>query len=179
MSIIELGALGELIAAVAVLITLIYLTLQLRQNTSIVRANAFQAWVAAENNPLNAVQQNDSVMKAVVDGLTGSNELTEYNWIQYGAWLQQMMLTVQATYYMHAAGAIPLDVYEAELDRALEIINLEYGKQWWEACARSQFSSDFVAVIESRKQSSVYRSWGFTPGVGFHSLEPSNEATSQ
>lgn len=172
MSILELGALGELIAAIAVLITLIFLIVQLRQNTSIVRANAFQAWVAASNVPLTAVQQNDSVMKAVVDGLTGSSELTEYNWIQYGAWLQQMMLTVQATYYMYAADSIPLDVYEAELDRALEIINLSSGKQWWEAGARSQFGSEFVATLESRKQSSVYRSWGFTPGIGFHPLDP-------
>ena len=47
MSIMELGALGEFVGSIAVVITLIYLALQLKQNTSSVRANAYQGWVAA------------------------------------------------------------------------------------------------------------------------------------
>ena len=35
MSILELGALGELVGAIAVVVTLIYLAIQLRQNTRI------------------------------------------------------------------------------------------------------------------------------------------------
>ena len=39
MSIAELGSLGELIGAVAVVLTLIFLTLQMRQNTKAIRAS--------------------------------------------------------------------------------------------------------------------------------------------
>ena len=37
MDIMELGAIGELVGGVAVLVTLVYLALQIRQNTSQVR----------------------------------------------------------------------------------------------------------------------------------------------
>ena len=43
MTIVELGALGEFIGAVAVLVTLIYLAVQLRQNTEAIRAQISQA----------------------------------------------------------------------------------------------------------------------------------------
>jgi hypothetical protein len=174
MTILELGALGEFIASMAVVITLVFLTIQMRQNTQIVKANALQAWVSAANTPLAAVQNNDSTMVAVVDGLTGSADLNKYNWVQYGAWLQQMMYAAQATYFMHTAGAIPKDVYEAELDRAAEIVTMPSGKQWWEAGARSQFAAEFVKAINTRKPTGAYHSWGFTEGVGFHPLSFDN-----
>lgn len=42
MSIAELGSLGEFIASIGVVVTLIFLTLQLRQNTKALRATSFQ-----------------------------------------------------------------------------------------------------------------------------------------
>jgi hypothetical protein len=40
MSIQELGSLGELVAAIATVFTLVYLALQIRENTKIVRSEA-------------------------------------------------------------------------------------------------------------------------------------------
>ena len=42
MTIQNLGSLGEFIAAIATLVTLVYLALQIRQNTKTVRSTAFQ-----------------------------------------------------------------------------------------------------------------------------------------
>ena len=42
MSVIELGALGEFVAAIGVLVTLIYLAVQIRQTKKVVMAQAFQ-----------------------------------------------------------------------------------------------------------------------------------------
>ena len=43
MDIMELGAIGELVGGLAVLVTLVYLALQVRQNTRSVRLTVFQA----------------------------------------------------------------------------------------------------------------------------------------
>ncbi len=63
-----LWSLGEFVGAIAVVATLIYLAIQLRQNTTSVKASAFQAWLGAINGPLAAVHQNDSVALAVSEG---------------------------------------------------------------------------------------------------------------
>ena len=42
-----LGNYGEFIGAIAIVITLIYLAVQLRQNTTSVRASAYQEWVTS------------------------------------------------------------------------------------------------------------------------------------
>ncbi|MCZ6460042.1 MAG: hypothetical protein O6766_11860, partial [Gammaproteobacteria bacterium] len=42
MSITELGALGEFLGSIGVLLTMVYLAVQIRQNTSTIRMNAEQ-----------------------------------------------------------------------------------------------------------------------------------------
>ena len=41
-----LGNYGEFVGAIAIVITLIYLAVQLKQNTATVKANAYQEWAA-------------------------------------------------------------------------------------------------------------------------------------
>ncbi len=50
MTIQDLGSLGELIAAVATVATLVYLALQIRQNTRVLRHAAERATVEDANN---------------------------------------------------------------------------------------------------------------------------------
>ena len=52
MNIMELGAIGELVGGVAVIASLAYVGLQIRQNTSAVRANSAQGFA----DSINAVQ---------------------------------------------------------------------------------------------------------------------------
>ncbi len=49
MDIMELGAVGELIGGLAVIVTLAYLAVQIRQNTSALRANAAQGFADSIN----------------------------------------------------------------------------------------------------------------------------------
>ena len=62
MSIMELGALGEFVAAVAVLVTLVYLTIQVRHARSEVRLTAQNARLQAiRDNWLNRSQNSELV----------------------------------------------------------------------------------------------------------------------
>ncbi len=71
MSIQDLGALGELIGSVAVLATLIYLTLQTRQNTMAIGAQLDAATVAANQNGLLAAATSHELMDALAEDSTG------------------------------------------------------------------------------------------------------------
>ena len=47
MTILEWGAVGELVGGAAVIVTLIYLAFQLRQNTKSLEASALAGWLSA------------------------------------------------------------------------------------------------------------------------------------
>lgn len=66
MSITELGALGEFVASFGVLATLVYLAIQMRQNTRAVRINTAQNRLAAMKGVTEELQQ--------VFGLLASDE---------------------------------------------------------------------------------------------------------
>ena len=67
MTIQDLGALGELIGSVAVLATLVYLTLQTRQNTMAISAQVDAARINTTMNISMAIASSEGLLKAMAD----------------------------------------------------------------------------------------------------------------
>ena len=168
-----LGNFGEFVGAIAIVITLIYLAVQLRQNTASVRASAYQTWTSATANHLGTVQVNDSMSQVVATGLTDPASLKGDTWVQFSFWCRQFVLIAETTYYLHKEEIISDSVYDKELERAARLVSRsEGGAQWWAAGARTQFSEEFVAAIESTfDQKTSFQRFAFTEGVGFHGGE--------
>ncbi len=53
------GALGEIVGAIAVIVTLGYLAIHMRQNTASVGASAFQVW-AGSNQPASPLRPSET-----------------------------------------------------------------------------------------------------------------------
>ena len=66
----DLGALGELLGSVAVLVTLIYLAMQTRQNTMAIEAQLDAAAVAATQNSQLLAATSDGLMEEVREDST-------------------------------------------------------------------------------------------------------------
>ncbi len=67
MTIQDLGALGELIGSVAVLATLVYLTLQTRQNTMAISAQVDAARINTTMSISMAIASSEGLLKAMAD----------------------------------------------------------------------------------------------------------------
>lgn len=174
MSIIELGALGEFVGAIAVVITLIYLAVQLRQNTASVRNNSYQAWASGLSACFLTVCRNDNLSSAMNKGFQDSRNLTEDNWIQFLLWHQALLHTTESTYLMYKSGSIDESVLNHELERAAAILRFPGTRQWWESGGKAQVSAEFSAVLE-KKLSEIGRfgtAW-WTKTDGFH-VDPSS-----
>ncbi len=61
----DLGALGELLGSVAVLVTLIYLALQTRQNTAAIQAQIEVATISANTNHIMSVATSSELADAI------------------------------------------------------------------------------------------------------------------
>ena len=166
-----MGAISETIGAVAVVVTLIYLAVQIRQSTSGIRASAYQTWSDAKTALFE--HSSDTLSRAIAQGLDDPLTLTNDNYIQFAFWCQQYVLAAQTTYFLKKDGIIPDSVFETEFaTTALLLSNSAGGSQWWAAGARTQFASEFVNAIEAEfgKPTDIQR-WIFTEGRGFHPAE--------
>ena len=66
-----LGAIGEIVGAVAVVLTLGYVAVQLRQNTRVVRSGTEQAQADAHTGCLSLIAQDPDLTRLYLRGASG------------------------------------------------------------------------------------------------------------
>ena len=166
-----IGAIGEIVGALAVLVTLIYLTRQMRQNTAGLRASAYQTWVAATTAHLGVSQSSAPLARTILQGLDKPAGLGADNWVQFAFWCHQFVLITEATFHLHQEGIISNSVLEKEFQRTAALLESPGGSEWWEAGARTQFSDEFVGALENAEiEGGTLQRYHFIPGRGFHPI---------
>ena len=122
-----IGAIGEAVSAVAVVVTLIYLSVQLKQNTRALRSNAWQAIQDSEQRFDSLLVSDASIVDAwtrgASDGLESFDDPAE-RWRFYLIG-KQLVDLFQTHHYQHQAGMIEDELwqtwvtqYEEELGRS-------------------------------------------------------------
>ena len=162
MNIQDLGSLGELIAAIATVATLIYLAMQIKLNTKTVRSAAF-AEANRSINELNLLLTTDPrVAGIVVRGMEGE-ELDRDETMTFGyfmtTWLRQLeTLWVQ----------VRDDIADQELWGALEqplrnAMNSSACRAWWKNNNNTyipEFTRYVNEVIQDvERQGGEFQSW--------------------
>ena len=173
MDIDQLNRRLTLVANIAVIAGIVFLAIELNQNTASVRANAHQTWSAAKTALFETGQSSAALSKTIVQGLDDPSSLTDDNYLQFAFWCSQHVLTTQTTYFLHKEGVIPDSVFSSEFATTANLLsNSNGGSQWWQAGARTQFSQEFVSAIEAEfGKPTNFQRYVFTEGRGFHPVE--------
>jgi hypothetical protein len=161
----------SLVANIAVVAGIVFLAIEVNQNTDSVRASAYQTWSDAKIALFD--HSSESLSRTIAQGLDDPLSLTNDNYIQFAFWCQQYVLAAQTTYFLNKDGIIPDAVFEKEFEiTVLLLSNSAGGSQWWAAGARTQFTEEFVNALEVEfgKPTNIQR-WIFTEGRGFHPAE--------
>ena len=173
MKTIDLGQTAQILASLGVIAGIVFLAIELKQNTASVRAGAYQTWASATSDHFGTAQNNDSMSLVIAKGLEDPSSLTNDNWVQFAFWCHQFVRITETTYYLHKEGIIADAVYLKELERTASLLSVNVGgAQWWSAGARTQYSEEFVRAIESRfGEQTSFQNYKFTEGRGFHPPE--------
>ncbi len=112
MSIIEMGALGELVGGSAVLFTLVYLIIQVRQNTQLLKVSGFsqaieQCWSAW----LKIAEQPD-LGRIMNIGWQNPDELTDDEFQRFTSVVGGLVWGLEHTFYFSEVGLVPNEVWD-------------------------------------------------------------------
>ena len=148
MTITELGSIGELVGSIAVVITLIYLTTQLRQNTRAIRAAATQALDQSitDNIALWASTQEKAVL--MERALTSYDSLSEEEVIHFHALVAAFFLSMDSNFWSHRNKLMPPELWDREQEVIRAWVNQPGGRIAWER-KRSQLSRPFREHVEA------------------------------
>ena len=164
MSLEDLGNIGEFVGAIAVVASLVYLALQIRQNTSqlnqntdVVRANAEldNARLAAEFNAHLA--ENSELSELWRLGTSQSENLTESQQIRFGFMMGDLFYRLEGLFRQQQRGFLALDSWAA-WDRLMStLLRTPRVRSWWHA-QQHPFSGAFMehvdGLIQAQKRES-------------------------
>ena len=144
MSINTLVAIAELIAAIAVVISLLYLATQVRQANKLARAQTRERMT---NQALDEVYKGFVDEPGILRSLYKSEPLTEEEWIRLSGWLLAAMRQREYEYFQMKDGNIEKEVWEAY--RGLITIHLGSNRtrKWWESWGKVPFDPSFCAMV--------------------------------
>ncbi len=144
----DLGALGELLGSVAVLVTLIYLALQTRQNTMAISAQLDSAVIAARVTTFLSVATSTELGEAVREDRLDD---TTTNEVRLASYWGSLVVYVQWQYQQAQLGLLP-SFHEAGTAGAFRLLFTSSGgfAGFWER-VKPTLLPEFVEFIEEQR----------------------------
>ena len=141
------GAIGEILGALAVLATLIYLALQIRQNTHEIRAGRVESTLrdqSSYNKLLASDPQLTRIYWTAVDNIDDLTEDEKKRWLHL---CSVMLRNSEIAYYHHCQGYLPDSTHESR-ERWIKMFLGTSGFRWWWEQYADVLDPDFVAYVE-------------------------------
>jgi hypothetical protein len=149
-----IGAVGESLGALAVLVTLIYLAIQIKQNT----AQQKREELVSIQHGQNAViaQLNDPrVMGGYVRTAADKSPTIEDRGASF-SWVVQYLNHFQIVHELYRSGSLEEEQYQLWLGFAVAVVAPEGIRRWWEEeSGKLGFHSEVRTLIDSRLQDSA------------------------
>ena len=146
------GNIGEFVAAVGVIVSLIYLALQIRQNTSSIRASAFHesAGHAADFN--RAIGQEKETAHVFRTGLDGLDRLEDDDdRFRFLMLLLAMFRLYENVFFQHRAGTLSPESWDAWSASLRSILSNPVIPQFWDL-RRLSFTESFRQFVEAERE---------------------------
>ena len=148
---------GQTIAAVAIVISLIYVGRQVKQNTEATQIGASQAFVQMFNTITNNIGSTASDIW--LRGVRDFDGLNEHEKVRFSTSAAQLVRVFESAYYQWRRGALDNDIWSGFSRAQLDILNEPGMKQWWSIRKRwhgDQFQTWIDGCLESEAAEPMY-----------------------
>lgn len=142
-----MGAIGEVVGAVGVIVSLLYLALQIRQSSNVTRSATRQAISTTQIELVMRIAENPDLRATIgrwyEDGSTPMQDDDICDFMLRRA----MLRAYENQYHQFKYGTFDADMWNTYSDGIKSTLLSAKGRAWWEM-NRSQYSSDFVSFVE-------------------------------
>ena len=144
----DLGNIGEFFGAIGVIATLIYLAMQIRQNTASIRAATYHAIVESYADFNSLIAQDSDVARIFQTGLTRAAELSETDALRFDHLLLSAVRRWENAFYQ--SGISMLDPSQARglLLGTKILLGTPGGRVFWQRF-RHYYSDEFRGWVEA------------------------------
>jgi len=143
-----LGALGEIVGALAVFLTLIYLAVQIRQNTMAVRASAIDAAILHISNVRQALFGDDDLVDIYIRGNADPTSLNEKELVRYRLLIHNILMGISNVHAQTALTGLATSNWESQLPVIERVVSTSGGTWFWDTY-RDEFEETFRGEVDT------------------------------
>ena len=142
-----LGNFGEFFGAIAVVATLIYLAVQIRQNTRVARIATLQQWVTTVGTVNTAISQSGDLSRIYRAGVEDPKSLEPHERTQFNTYLFQLFNTYESLFFQAEQGAIDQIFFEAKMETMRANLANPGVRGWWDTFATGNLDPRFREFV--------------------------------
>jgi len=158
-----IGALGEIVGAAAVVVSIVYLSVQIKSNTRAMKASAgFDAthsWATTNEQVMLFPDEMLVSIPRVLDPDESLENFSAAEQTRIRLMFRSLFQKLEGQYQLWKYGHLEPDIWQARRTWARGAIDTPVVRAWWEVeRTRSVFTDEFIHAIESAKPIRISRS---------------------
>ena len=163
-----LGAIGELVGATAVIGSMLYVAVQIRQNTEESRISRSQNLLTATSDANALIATDPDLARIVKEGTFDFDALSALDRIRFSTFFFSFMAKFDFAYHQNLTGNIDRTFWRQTDNDIATFIQLPGTRRWW-AQDKIRFSPGFREYVDKRIE--VFQLPEILPGYGVRSDE--------
>jgi len=146
MTLQDWGALGEVVGGVAIIVSLVYVGLQVRQSTQAARAATSQSFAAQYSTHMELLTRPE-LRDIFWRGLTSMSDLPGNEQVAFVSFLNGVLRMFESFYLQQREGTFDTQVFDSWMVQLCDLFGNEGVREYW-AIRKHQFTNEFVALVD-------------------------------
>jgi hypothetical protein len=142
-----ISAIAESISALAVIISLVYVGTQIRQNTTASKAATIQRWAETSAIEKQAIFESREFAELIARGMTDPGSWDGTDRLRVNLWLVQFFNTFEFLYLQLLLGTIDKTFFESKLPAYTRFLQHRFVREFWDS-ELSTFDPRFKSYVE-------------------------------
>lgn len=142
------AAISQALGAIAVVLTVVYLAVQIRKNRIATESHTYYLATAAGAQTAASIAASAELSRIYQNGLTSPDQLGEHESFRFALLLISQFRRYENLFFQHRSGMIDEDYWIAQRENILWFFHRPGVQIWWKE-KRLTFSQSFRAFLES------------------------------
>ena len=153
MNLTKWASIAEIISSIAILITLVYLAIQTKQNTDAVTSQSRHSLFQSAQFEQTIWMQYPELSALIVDN---SLPMTFHQKVQLDALMIMSFTRRQFAFRQFQAGQLDKSVWNTEVQVISLLLGTERTRSWWDTMGKTAYEKDFIVTVNSIIQGQPY-----------------------
>ena len=155
MNMTDVATWGQLISSAAVMVTLVYLSIQTRQTGTLLRSESRQALIAQDLETLSRITEWPTVL---IDQFSES-EMSLENKVRLWSYLSAFMRSREHQWIQYQDGVLDQATWVSYRNAIPDLLGTERTRTWWNTMGRRYFAPDFVETVDAMIEGQPVVDW--------------------